>query len=113
MEVSELFSLENLTKDTEVTIEGIFVLTLGVGYLVQSKDEMAIKHRAILVDFPDLEKHLRGFVPGYAGSKYIYCNEAVISGVLKERTTFDFPYALQDIHNFTIYINGESIRVDI
>lgn len=111
MQISEVFDLEHVDEESEVTIEGIFVMEHGVGYFVQSKDNMADKDRAVMVSYPGLEKLLLSRVPAYGGSKYSYCNDAVVTGILKISPLPDFSFTIGEMNNFIIYMYGESIVV--
>ncbi|NKI72797.1 hypothetical protein GN109_25605 [Collimonas pratensis] len=111
MKVSEVLRLKTVSQDGEVTIEGTFVMEHGIGYFVQSKEDMGEKSRAIMVNYPELERLLLSSVPAYAGSKYSYCNDAVITGVIKVSPQAVFPFAIGDIHNFSVRIYEESLMV--
>ncbi|WP_051156298.1 hypothetical protein [Herbaspirillum huttiense] len=95
-------SIENIKSKTgkTVTIEGVFVMERGVGYFVQSRDRIAQKTGAILLEYPGLEKRLLSTVPAYGGGPYSYCHDAIISGILKANIGLEFPMAIDEIHNF-------------
>lgn len=111
MQVSEVLSEEKAIEGGEVTIQGVFVMERDVGYFVQSKDDIADKTRAVMVDYPGLEKLLLSSVPAYGGSNYSYCNDSVITGRIKKSPQLEFTLAIAEIHNFVIYMYGESIVV--
>lgn len=111
MQVSEILSQECTQETGEVTIQGIFVMTGGVGYFIESKDDIDNKARAVMVDYPGLEKLLMSRVPAYGGSRYSYCDEAVITGTLKMISDSSFHLTIDTISQFVIYKYGEPIVV--
>ena len=97
----------------EVTIEGIFVMQGGVGYFVESDDDVDNVGGAIYVDQPGLREALLSSVPAYAGSKYSYRNEAKISGVVRRGGREGFRYEISNIRDFYIFMCGQSMCVEL
>ncbi|WGS49991.1 hypothetical protein LFL96_00290 [Paraburkholderia sp. D15] len=114
MRVSDLTSGKLSVPDgSEVTIEGIFVMVHGVGYLVESKENKDQMELAIAVRHPDLERRLLKRVPALGGSKYSYSNNARISGKLSMSVDPDFWGVIDAIHDFTVYIEELSFSVEL
>ncbi|MFC0129169.1 hypothetical protein [Ralstonia solanacearum] len=113
MQVDEALAQRATNEGAAITIEGIFVMVGQVGYFVSSMSDIDETGRAIMVDFHGLEKCLLSSVPAYGGGKYSYCDQAVISGVLLVSPCADFPCAIGEIHDFTIYKYGEGMSVSL
>ncbi|MHA6912623.1 hypothetical protein ACQUJO_05705 [Ralstonia pseudosolanacearum] len=113
IKINEVFALWLTNDRAEITIEGIFVMTSGIGYFVSSMSDIDEKSRAIMVNFHGLEKRLLSSVPAYGGGKYSYCDKAMVSGVLSTSLRADFPCAIGEIHNFIIYKYGEGVSVNL
>lgn len=111
MELAEILIDKKVNVGAEATIQGIFVLEFEIGYFVQSKENLEDKSRAIMVEFPDLTKILLSTVPAYGGSKYSYCNDAVITGTISPSQNTDFPLAISAISELTLYVSGEEFVV--
>lgn len=113
MRVNEILAQRTTNEGSEVTIEGIFVMVRGIGYFVSSMGDVDETSCAIMVDFHGLESCLLSSVPAYGGGKYSYCDKAVVSGVLLASPRADFPCAIGEIHDFTIYKYGEGVSVNL
>ncbi|WP_231409393.1 hypothetical protein [Ralstonia solanacearum] len=113
MRIDEALVQWAANERSEITIEGIFVMVGGVGYFVSSMSDLDETGRAIMVDFHELEKCLLSSVPAYGGGRYSYCDKAVVSGVLLASPRADFPCAIGEIHDFTIYKYGEGMSVNL
>ncbi|WP_244216379.1 hypothetical protein [Herbaspirillum rubrisubalbicans] len=111
MKISEILSDKNVATGTKLTVQGIFVLEGDTGYLVQSKENFRDKSCAIMVDFRGLKELLFSTVPPYGGSVYSYFNDAVITGTLMQSSNIDFPLALINIVELTLYVSEEEFRV--
>ncbi|MFZ6655394.1 hypothetical protein [Undibacterium sp. TJN19] len=111
MKVSEILKNSSLLIDTEVSIDGIFVMKRGVGYFIESKDCRDNIDEAIFIDYPDLEKYMAPRIPGLAGGHYGYCNNATVVGVLKKEKSQSFKYSLICIKFFTVYLHGDAMAV--
>jgi hypothetical protein len=113
--VSAVISKRPLLEDSEVAIEGIFVMKHGIGYFVQALTDVDNTTLAIFVDSPNLEKRLFSSVPALGGGQYIYCHKAKITGVIKSSTLAGFSCAISSIRDFVFYMHGDSfaVRLDI
>jgi hypothetical protein len=111
MQVNEALQLARDQCESEATIEGMFVMRRGVGYFVQSKDEIEEKEKAIFVDMPNLEKMLFSRIPAFGGGEYSYCDRAIITGVLTNEIAQEFKYRLKNLKQFSIYKYGEPMVV--
>ncbi|QJQ02438.1 hypothetical protein RB25_25260 [Herbaspirillum rubrisubalbicans] len=111
MMISEILADKDVVIGTEITFQGIFVLERDTGYFVQSKENFRNKSCAIMVDFLGLKELLFLAVPPYGGSVYSYFNDAVIAGTLIQSGNIDFPLALNNIVELTLYVSEEEFRV--
>ncbi|AMP06446.1 hypothetical protein [Collimonas pratensis] len=113
MQIIDVLAQREIIKGCELTIEGVFVMERGVGYFVQAMNKIDDKSQAILVDHPELEKHLLSSVPAYGGGRFSYCDIAVVSGVIKESTVIEFSCAIGQIFDFIVHKYGEPMSVNL
>ena len=112
--VSAVIAQRPMFEDSDVTIDGIFVMKHGIGYFVQALTDADMAALAIFVDSPSLEKKLLACVPAYGGSQYSYCHKASITGVIKSSSQVGFSCAISSIRDFVVDVHGEpfTVRVD-
>lgn len=111
MQVSEAIQDADSLFGENITIEGIFVMKMAVGYMVGSETDIANPSVGILLDVPNLKKTLLSKVPAYGGSQFSYCNEARITGTLMANTIDSFPCSIKNIQKLDIYMYGEKFSV--
>ncbi|MFL9865187.1 hypothetical protein PQR67_13500 [Paraburkholderia fungorum] len=78
---------------------------------METIDDIENKHCAVVVDHDGLEKCLLSSVPAYGGGKYSYCDQAEVSGIVKEIGGSDFPRVIGQIRKLTIYKYGGPMSV--
>ena len=74
--------------------------------------EIERKDRSIMVDVQNLQARLLSCVPAYGGSKYTYCDEAKISGILVACRTGGFKFSITNVNSFVVYKHGNPFAVD-
>jgi len=85
----------------------------GIGYFVQAMDKIDDKNLAVMVDYPELEKHLLSSIPAYGGGKFSYCDNAIVCGVITASSRAEFPCAIGQIRSLIIYKYGEPMNVKL
>ncbi|MQA18798.1 hypothetical protein [Rugamonas rivuli] len=113
MQVSEVFSSKSIPVGHRITLEGIFVMSCGIGCFVQNMDDLGDKEKSIFIEHPDLENKLLSCVPAFGGGKISYCDKAKISGVLNREFSEGFLCKFNGVSDFIIFRNDAVFNVKL
>lgn len=113
MQVSEVFSSKSIPVGDRITLEGIFVMSCGIGCFVQNMDDLGDKEKSIFIEYSDLENRLLSCVPAFGGGKISYCDKAKISGALSREFSEYFLYKFNEISDFIIFRHDAVFNVNL
>ncbi len=113
MKVSEAIKNAPVLDGKVTTIEGLFIMKMDLGYIIDSKIDIETPAMAIEVKAPDLKKRLLTTVPAFGGSQYSYCNEAKITGVVAVAHESKFPCLISNITEIEIFMHGEVFKLSL
>jgi len=96
----------------KTSLQGVFVISRGRAYMaasIEAKDDLG---QAISLDYEQLKPLLMAKVPAYGGGAYLYCDPAIVEGVIVATSSGEEPrFVLRDVASFALTRRGQTFQV--